>query len=145
MSKNQFVYFRSARKLSFIHIFSSSFKQWSALECHHSFFLFFLLFLQSRYQILFDSTKLLKQCGVLSASPSTTTSTLTTNDSISEIPDDHNNSSKSSFCRPQISAVDLRRQLCDQNVFVFHLPSEWNEEDLRRVRLGVSDSMQLMH
>lgn len=28
--------------------------------------------------------------------------------------------------------TDLRRQLCDQNVFVFHLPSEWTEDDLRR-------------
>lgn len=31
------------------------------------------------------------------------------------------------------SSVDLRRQLCDQNVFIFHLPSEWTEDELRRV------------
>lgn len=30
------------------------------------------------------------------------------------------------------SSIDLRRQLCDQNVFVFHLPSEWTEDELKR-------------
>lgn len=30
------------------------------------------------------------------------------------------------------SPIDLRRELCDQNVFVFHLPADWSEEDLSR-------------
>lgn len=34
----------------------------------------------------------------------------------------------SSSCQP----MDLRRDCCDQNLFVFHLPSEWREEDLRQ-------------
>lgn len=29
--------------------------------------------------------------------------------------------------------TDLRRKFCDRNVFVFHLPSEWTEQDLRCV------------
>eukprot|EP01053_Blabericola_migrator_P000119 Blabericola_migrator_1__118@NODE_102_length_14292_cov_312_776380_g90_i0_p2_GENE_NODE_102_length_14292_cov_312_776380_g90_i0NODE_102_length_14292_cov_312_776380_g90_i0_p2_ORF_typecomplete_len666_score97_77RRM_1/PF00076_22/7_1e19RRM_1/PF00076_22/7_2e16RRM_1/PF00076_22/1_7e18RRM_5/PF13893_6/0_00018RRM_5/PF13893_6/0_00015RRM_5/PF13893_6/0_015RRM_7/PF16367_5/5_8e05RRM_7/PF16367_5/0_35RRM_7/PF16367_5/0_01Limkainb1/PF11608_8/0_00093Limkainb1/PF11608_8/22Limkainb1/PF11608_8/0_11DUF1866/PF08952_11/0_0053 len=27
--------------------------------------------------------------------------------------------------------VDLRRQLCDQNLFIFHLPSDWRENELK--------------
>eukprot|EP01055_Gregarina_sp_Pseudo9_P000075 Gregarina_sp_Pseudo_9__74@NODE_104_length_4259_cov_13_977014_g96_i0_p1_GENE_NODE_104_length_4259_cov_13_977014_g96_i0NODE_104_length_4259_cov_13_977014_g96_i0_p1_ORF_typecomplete_len656_score106_97RRM_1/PF00076_22/3_5e19RRM_1/PF00076_22/3_5e16RRM_1/PF00076_22/1_8e18RRM_5/PF13893_6/6_9e05RRM_5/PF13893_6/0_00013RRM_5/PF13893_6/0_0036RRM_7/PF16367_5/4_2e05RRM_7/PF16367_5/0_15RRM_7/PF16367_5/0_0013Limkainb1/PF11608_8/0_00067Limkainb1/PF11608_8/14Limkainb1/PF11608_8/0_0065DUF1866/PF08952_11/0_00073DU len=27
--------------------------------------------------------------------------------------------------------VDLRRQLCDQNLFIFHLPSDWRETELK--------------
>eukprot|EP01068_Selenidium_serpulae_P007227 Selendium_serpulae@DN4651_c0_g1_i1.p1 len=33
----------------------------------------------------------------------------------------------------QAPRLDLRRNLCDQNVFVFHLPPEWNEDMLRRL------------
>lgn len=32
------------------------------------------------------------------------------------------------------SQLDLRRQLCDQNLFVFHLPSDWREAELQQVR-----------
>lgn len=30
-------------------------------------------------------------------------------------------------------SVDLRRQLCDQNLFVFHLPAEWEENEMLRM------------
>eukprot|EP01054_Gregarina_sp_Poly1_P000539 Gregarina_sp_Poly_1__538@NODE_112_length_13900_cov_236_895034_g99_i0_p2_GENE_NODE_112_length_13900_cov_236_895034_g99_i0NODE_112_length_13900_cov_236_895034_g99_i0_p2_ORF_typecomplete_len664_score95_16RRM_1/PF00076_22/4_9e19RRM_1/PF00076_22/1_6e16RRM_1/PF00076_22/1_6e18RRM_5/PF13893_6/0_0015RRM_5/PF13893_6/0_00014RRM_5/PF13893_6/0_025RRM_5/PF13893_6/1e04RRM_7/PF16367_5/0_00013RRM_7/PF16367_5/0_1RRM_7/PF16367_5/0_0041DUF1866/PF08952_11/0_00091DUF1866/PF08952_11/0_3DUF1866/PF08952_11/0_9Limkainb1/ len=34
--------------------------------------------------------------------------------------------------RPQQQqVVDLRRQLCDQNLFIFHLPSDWREAELK--------------
>eukprot|EP00923_Selenidium_pygospionis_P031906 GHVN01056388.1.p1 GENE.GHVN01056388.1~~GHVN01056388.1.p1 ORF type:complete len:551 (+),score=58.08 GHVN01056388.1:201-1853(+) len=39
--------------------------------------------------------------------------------------------------------LDLRRQLCNQNVFVFHLPPDWGEEMLRRVFASFGEIMSV--
>lgn len=31
------------------------------------------------------------------------------------------------------SRLDLRRELCDQNLFLFHLPSDWREVEVQKV------------
>lgn len=78
----------------------------------------------------------LPKAGQLALSPSATTaSPATAADVASPVSSttEEEQQQQQQLQQQQAPRLDLRRNLCDQNVFVFHLPPEWNEEMLKRL------------
>eukprot|EP00923_Selenidium_pygospionis_P014073 GHVN01024244.1.p1 GENE.GHVN01024244.1~~GHVN01024244.1.p1 ORF type:complete len:550 (+),score=66.56 GHVN01024244.1:138-1787(+) len=73
----------------------------------------------------------------LSPTTATTTSPTTVVDAASPISTSHSEDEMVA------GRLDLRRQLCAQNVFVFHLPPDWGEEMLKRVFMNFGEIMSV--